>query len=433
MTYSETIDFLFNQVTSFQQVGADAYKPGLERIEEFCRLLGNPHHDYHTIHIAGTNGKGSTSHILASVLQHSGYRVGLFTSPHLKDFRERVRVDGEMISEQEVVGFVEKHFADIQRLGLSFFEITAAMAFAHFAQSDVEVAVIETGLGGRLDATNIITPLASVITNIGLDHTDLLGDTLEAVAGEKAGIIKAGIPVVVGEHGEQTDGIFECVAGEHGSMLKYAQDEVGLLEQSAENGMQRFRLLRVRDNEEYDLLLDLQGEYQSNNIRTACAALDLLHRHSPLTIPRRALKEGLRAVSATTGLKGRWQVLSREPMVVCDTGHNAHGIKYVTRCLELLAEKHDKVYCILGFAKDKALGEVLPLLPKSMDYIFTAASTPRAMKAEALREKASEFGLQGVAVDSVAGAIAYAKSIATAADAIFIGGSNFVVGEIPEL
>ena len=433
MTYSETIDFLFNQVTSFQQVGADAYKPGLERIEEFCRLLGNPHHNYHTIHIAGTNGKGSTSHIIASVLQHSGYRVGLFTSPHLKDFRERVRVDGEMISEQEVVDFVEKYFADIQRLGLSFFEITAAMAFSHFAESDVEVAVIETGLGGRLDATNIITPLASVITNIGLDHTDLLGDTLEAVAGEKAGIIKAGVPVIVGEHGEQTDGVFERVAGEKGAVLKYAQDEVSLLEQLDEAQMQRFKLLRVRDGAEYTLMLDLQGEYQSNNIRTACAALDVLHCSTPFTIPRRALVEGLCSVTATTGLKGRWQVLSCEPLVVCDTGHNAHGVKYVARQLESLVEQYDKVYCIVGFAKDKALDEVLPLLPKSMNYIFTAASTPRAMKAETLKEKAGEFGLQGVAVDSVAGAIAYAKSIATAKDAIFIGGSNFVVGEIPEL
>ena len=433
MTYSETIDFLFNQVTSFQQVGADAYKPGLERIEEFCRLLGNPHHDYHTIHIAGTNGKGSTSHIIASVLQHSGYRVGLFTSPHLKDFRERVRVDGEMISEQEVVAFVENHLKDIQRLGLSFFEITAAMAFAHFAQSDVEVAIIETGLGGRLDATNIITPLASIITNIGLDHTDLLGNTLEAIAGEKAGIIKAGVPVIVGEHGEQVDTVFERVAREKGAPLKYAQDEVGLLEQTNEEEMQRFKLLRVRDGAEYTLLLDLQGEYQSNNIRTACAALDVLHCASPLTIPRRALLAGLRSVVATTHLKGRWQVLSREPLVVCDTGHNAHGIKYVARRLESLASNYDKLYCIVGFAKDKALGEVLPLLPKSANYIFTEAASPRAMKAEALKERAGEFGLQGVAVDSVAGAIAYAKGIATAADAIFIGGSNFVVGEIPEL
>ena len=433
MTYSETIDYLFNQVTSFQQVGADAYKPGLERIEGFCCLLGSPHRDYHTIHIAGTNGKGSISHIIASVLQHSGYRVGLFTSPHLKDFRERVRVDGEMISEQEVVDFVEQHLADIQRLGLSFFEITAAMAFSHFAQSDVEVAVIETGLGGRLDATNIITPLASVITNIGLDHTDLLGDTLEAVAGEKAGVIKAGVPVVVGEHGEQTDAVFERVACEKGALLRYAQDEVGLLEQADEAQMQRFKLLRVRDGAEYELLLDLQGEYQSNNIRTACAALDVLHRLSPLTIPRRALFDGMRSVCSTTSLKGRWQILSREPLVVCDTGHNAHGIKYVARQLESLAAQHDKVYCVVGFAKDKALGKVLPLLPKSANYIFTQASTPRAMAAAALAEQAREFGLQGVAVDSVEGAIAYAKSIATAQDAIFIGGSNFVVGEIPEL
>ena len=242
MTYSETIDFLFNQVTSFQQVGAAAYKPGLERVEEFCRLLGNPHNDYHTIHIAGTNGKGSTSHMMASVLQQAGYRVGLFTSPHLKDFRERVRVDGKMISEQEVVGFVERNMPEIKHLGLSFFEITAAMAFEHFARQNVEVAVIETGLGGRLDATNIITPLVSVITNIGLDHTDLLGSTLQAVAAEKAGIIKRGVPVVLGERSEEYNDIFVKRAEELNAPLYFAQQQCRVLEQGVDDDMQRFVL-----------------------------------------------------------------------------------------------------------------------------------------------------------------------------------------------
>lgn len=433
MTYSETIDFLFNQVTSFQQVGAAAYKPGLERVEEFCRLLGNPHNDYHTIHIAGTNGKGSTSHMLASVLQQAGYRVGLFTSPHLKDFRERVRVDGEMISEQEVVGFVERNMPEIKRLGLSFFEITAAMAFEHFALQDVEVAVIETGLGGRLDATNIITPLVSVITNIGLDHTDLLGSTLQAVAAEKAGIIKRGVPVVLGERSEEYNDIFVKRAEELSAPLYFAQEQCRVLEQGVADDMQRFVLQRDRDNAKFDVKLDLMGEYQYNNLITASAALDVLDKLTSLTISRRAYLEGLQSVSRSTSLAGRWQVLSAEPYMVCDTGHNAHGIKYVAKQLQGLAERYSKLYCVVGFAKEKNLDEVLPLLPTEAYYIFTQASSPRALPAVSLAEQAAEFGLQGEVVTSVADAVAEAQKKATAKDAIFIGGSNFIVGEIPFL
>lgn len=433
MTYSETIDFLFNQVTSFQQVGAAAYKPGLERVEEFCRLLGNPHNDYHTIHIAGTNGKGSTSHMLASVLQQAGYRVGLFTSPHLKDFRERVRVDGEMISEQEVVGFVERNLPEIKRLGLSFFEITAAMAFEHFALQDVEVAVIETGLGGRLDATNIITPLVSVITNIGLDHTDLLGSTLQAVAAEKAGIIKRGVPVVLGERSEEYNDVFVKRAEGLNAPLYFAQQQCRVLEQGVDDDMQRFVLQRDRDNTKFDVKLDLMGEYQYNNLITASAALDVLDKLTPLTISRRAYLEGLQSVSRSTSLAGRWQVLSAEPYMVCDTGHNAHGIKYVAKQLQGLAERYSKLYCVVGFAKEKSLDEVLPLLPAAAYYIFTQASSPRALPAVSLAEQAAEFGLKGEVVASVADAVAMAQKKATAKDAIFIGGSNFIVGEIPSL
>ena len=433
MTYSETIDFLFNQVTSFQQVGAAAYKPGLERVEEFCRLLGNPHNDYHTIHIAGTNGKGSTSHMMASVLQQAGYRVGLFTSPHLKDFRERVRVDGKMISEQEVVGFVERNMPEIKRLGLSFFEITAAMAFEHFALQDVEVAVIETGLGGRLDATNIITPLVSVITNIGLDHTDLLGSTLQAVAAEKAGIIKRGVPVVLGERSEEYDDVFVKRAEELDAPLYFAQQQCRVLEQGVADDMQRFVLQRDRDNAKFDVKLDLMGEYQYNNLITASAALDVLDKLTPLTISRRAYLEGLQSVSRSTSLAGRWQVLSAEPYMVCDTGHNAHGIKYVAKQLQGLAERYSKLYCVVGFAKEKNLNEVLPLLPTQAYYIFTQASSPRALPAVSLAEQAAEFGLKGEVVSNVANAVAMAQEKATAKDAIFIGGSNFIVGEIPFL
>ena len=430
MDYAQTLEFLFNQLTSFQQVGAAAYKPGLERIEEFCRALGNPQCDYHTIHIAGTNGKGSTSHIMASVLQHAGYRVGLFTSPHLKDFRERIRVDGEMISEQCVVDFVARHFEKIQSLGLSFFEITAAMAFDYFAQQDVEVAVIETGLGGRLDATNIITPLVSVVTNIGLDHTDLLGSTLKAVATEKAGIIKHGVPVVVGERGEEYDEVFVEKANCENSPLYFAQQCFTLQEKTASAQSQRFGLRRERDGAEFNVELDLLGEYQSNNVVTASAALDVLHCSSPLTIPRQAYLDGFASAAATTRLVGRWQVLEQEPVVVCDTGHNAHGLKYVTHQIEELIANHDKVVCVLGFAREKNLDEVLPLLPKQAHYIFTQASSPRALPAEELARQGAIAGLNGEVVESVAMALAHAKSIVGKADAIFVGGSNFVVAEI---
>lgn len=433
MTYQECLDFLFNQVTSFQQVGAGAYKPGLERIEEFCALLGRPQRNYHTIHIAGTNGKGSTSHIIASVLQHAGYRVGLFTSPHLKDFRERVRIDGGMISECEVVEFVECNMPEIKRLGLSFFEITAALAFDHFSRQGVEVAVVETGLGGRLDATNIITPLASIITNIGLDHTDLLGSTLREVAGEKAGIVKWGVPVVLGERSEEYDEVFVSRAEQMEAPLYFAQEEFSVKEQRAEDDAQRFVLLRTRDNREFEVELDLMGEYQYNNVVTASAALDVLHQHSPLTIPRRAYVEGLRSVARTTALAGRWQVLSQEPYMVCDTGHNEHGIKYVAAQLQRLTERYSRLYCVVGFAKEKNLDEVLPLLPRNACYIFTQASSPRALPAEELCAKANAEGLQGEVKKSVAEAVEYARELATQDDAIFIGGSNFIVGEIPEL
>lgn len=430
MDYAQTLDFLFNQLTSFQQVGAAAYKPGLERIREFCSELGNPQCDYHTIHIAGTNGKGSTSHIMASVLQHAGYRVGLFTSPHLKDFRERMRINGEMISEQDVVDFVARHFEKIKSLGLSFFEITAAMAFDYFARYDVEVAVIETGLGGRLDATNIITPLVSVITNIGLDHTDLLGSTLKAIAAEKAGIIKRGVPVVVGEQDVESDGVFLAKANEESSSLHFAQQCFTLLGRATDGVQQSFKLRRERDGEEFELSLDLLGEYQSNNVITASAALDVLHCLSPLTIPRGAYLKGFGSAAATTRLVGRWQVLEQNPLVVCDTGHNVHGLKYVVAQLEELIQKHDKVVCVLGFAREKNLDEVLPLLPKGAFYIFTQAASPRALPAEELALRAEAEGLHGEVVGCVVQALVRAKAIVADSDAIFVGGSNFVVAEI---
>ncbi len=437
MNYPQTLEYLFNSVTSFQQVGASAYKPGLERVEAFCRYMGNPQRDFLTIHIAGTNGKGSTSHMMASVLQSAGYRVGLYTSPHLRDFRERMRVDGEMITQQEVVEFVNRHKPKIEELGLSFFEITTVMAFDYFSRTDVEVAVIETGLGGRLDATNVILPILSVVTNIGLDHTEFLGDTLSAVAYEKAGIIKKDVAIVLGEGSEEYNHVFESRAKECGSRLIYAQREfscevVGNEETAcaSERKMQEMLLTRYRDAKQFDVMLDLLGEWQSRNVVTASAALDYLHQHTALTIPSHAYLEGLSSVAEFTHLQGRWQVLEREPMVVCDTGHNAHGLRYVTAELRRCIEEYERVICVIGFAKEKDLSSVLPLLPSEAYYIFTQATVLRALPAEQLAQAAHEAGLQGEVVIGVAEALAKAKEMATTKDMIFVGGSNFVVAEI---
>lgn len=429
MNYTETLDFLFTSMPSFQRVGGDAYKPGLERIISFCQHLGNPQRNYYTIHVAGTNGKGSVSHMLASILQQAGYRTGLFTSPHLSDFRERIRVDGEMIPKQKVVNFVDKHKTKMQELDLSFFEMTAAMAFDYFDQSDVEVAVIETGLGGRLDATNIIVPILSVITNIGMEHTEFLGDTIEKIASEKAGIIKKSVPIILGEASDAYNGVFEARAEELRSRLIYAEKEWrlnGVEHFDDEN--QHFSLTRMRDERSYELDVDLLGDYQRHNIVTVCAAADFLAEQTPLTISRRAFREGLATVAATTSLQGRWQVLSHEPYMVADTGHNLHGMRYVVEQLNAL--ECDRLFCVIGFAKEKALEDIMAILPTKAYYIFTRASVERARAIEDIAAVADKLGLKYECKPSVREAIAYAKSLALPADAIFIGGSNFVVAEI---
>lgn len=430
MNYSQTLEFLFSSLPSFQNVGADAYKPGLERVTEFCRHLGNPQRNYYTIHVAGTNGKGSVSHILASVLREAGYRVGLFTSPHLKDFRERMRVDGKMIPKQRVVNFVDKNMAKMQELQLSFFEMTTAMAFDYFAYSDVEVAVIETGLGGRLDATNVITPLVSIITNVGFDHTDLLGNTLREIAGEKAGIIKKSVPVIIGESNEEYNEVFEAKAAVGRSRVIYAEDSFRYIEHRVEGSKQHIALERMCDGRIYDLELDLAGEYQRKNAVTAAAAIHYLHDSSPLTISRRAFIEGFAKAASSTGLAGRWQTLSEKPWVVCDTGHNAHGIAYVASMLKDAAQRYNRQIIVIGFTREKNIDEVLPLLPREAYYIFTQANVSRAMSAEELAEQAATAGLQGEIQPSVAEAMARAKELATEEDMIFVGGSNFVVAEV---
>lgn len=432
MNYSQTLEFLFTAMPSFQRVGGDAYKPGLERIAAFCQHMGNPQRNYYTIHVAGTNGKGSVSHMLASILREAGYRTGLFTSPHLVDFRERIRVDGEMIPKQKVVNFVDKHQAKMQELDLSFFEMTAAMAFDYFDQSDVEVAIIETGLGGRLDATNIITPILSIVTNIGLEHTEFLGTTIEQIASEKAGIIKKSIPALLGQRNAAYDHVFERRTAELNSLLIYAEETWTLHGvEHFDNDNQHFSLVRERDGRGYELDIDLLGDYQRHNIVTVCAAADYLAEHTPLTISRRALREGLATAAASTGLTGRWQVLAREPYTVCDTGHNADGISYVAAQLETL--ECDRLIAVMGFAKEKDLDKIMPLLPTKAHYIFTRASIDRARNVEDIAAAAEHLGLDYECQPTVREAVARARSIAQPTDAIFIGGSNFVVAEIDEI
>ncbi len=418
MNYQQTIDYLFSAMPSFQRVGGDAYKPGLERIESFCCEIGSPHLSYRVIHIAGTNGKGSTSHMIASVLQSAGYRVGLFTSPHLKDFRERVRINGVMIDEQSVVGFVERHRAAMERVGLSFFEMTAALAFDHFASERVDIALIETGLGGRLDATNIVTPELSVITNIDIDHTQYLGSSRAAIAAEKAGIIKRGVPVVLGERGDDYTFVIESKAREMCSELTIAEDCRQVIGVEETTDHQR---IFISSGESYDL--DLVGEYQRRNIITALAALDHIEG-----VDDAVIADGLSKVATNTSLMGRWHCLGRSPLVICDTGHNPHGLKEIAR--QLSRQKYDRLYCVLGFAADKDVASVLPLFPPNAHYIFTQAGIERALPAPQIAPIADSLSLSYELTGSVAEAVACAKRYATPDDMIYIGGSTFVVAEL---
>ena len=431
MNYTETLDYLFSSMPSFQQVGGDAYKPGLERITEFCRSIGNPQRNYFVVHIAGTNGKGSVSNMLAAVLQQAGYQTGLFTSPHLTDFRERIRVNGEMISKQKVVNFVDRYRAEMEQLQLSFFEMTTAMAFDYFAQSDVEVAIIETGLGGRLDATNIVQPIISVITNIGLEHTEYLGDSLPKIAREKGGIIKKCTPVVVGEKNTNYNLVLEEIAADLRSDIIYADEAFALGECGFEDGKQVVTMTRVRDGYPYRLRLDLLGEYQRHNLATVATVLDVLHESTPLSISRRAFVEGVRDVVGLTSFRGRWQVLSQEPLVVCDTAHNEHGIAEVAKQLQERTNS-GKLLCVMGFCGDKDFAKMLALMPSDAHYIFTQASVRRAASLEKIAEVASALNLDYELAPTVEEALAKAKELLAEDDMLFIGGSTFVVAEVME-
>ncbi len=431
MNYAETIDYLYSSMPSFQEVGGDAYKPGLERIAEFCRSIGNPQRNYFVIHVAGTNGKGSVSNMLAAVLQQAGYQTGLFTSPHLTDFRERIRVNGEMISKQKVVNFVDRYKTEMERLQLSFFEMTTAMAFDFFAQSDVEVAVIETGLGGRLDATNIVQPLISVITNIGLEHTEYLGDSLPKIAREKGGIIKKCTPVVVGEKNPNYSLVLEEIAADMRSELTYATEAFSLGECGFEGDKQVVTMTRNRDGYPYQLRLDLLGEYQRQNLTIVATVLDILHESTPLSISRRAFVEGVREVSKLTSFRGRWQVLSQKPLVVCDTAHNYHGIAEVAKQLKA-RQTTGRLFCVMGFCEDKDFSKMLALMPADAYYIFTQATIRRAASLRSIVEAAAALNLNFGVEPTVAEAVASAQKQLTDEDMLFIGGSTFVVSEVLE-
>ncbi len=426
MTYSEAIQYLYDSAPAFHLVGADAYKPGLDNVLALMEQFGNPHTKFRSIHVAGTNGKGSTSHLIAAVLQAAGYKVGLYTSPHLVDFRERIRINGQMIPEEKVIRFVEqiqdsKLNSLISNFQFSFFELTTAMAFDYFAQQQVDIAVVEVGLGGRLDATNIITPLVSVITNIGFDHTEFLGHTLKDIAREKAGIIKPGVPCVIGETDPETEPVFIEAAKQNGLWgegLETTDCRIWFADQC---GYMRKRRQREAP------ICQLQGFYQDKNQQTAYIALQILRNYTPYTLHLTpyTISEGFANVCTLTGLRGRWEVLRDKPLTICDTGHNSHGIKYVAEQLRALNIKHSTLHIVFGMVNDKDIDIVLNLLPKDAQYYFTQAKTHRAIPASELQVK---FGA-GQAFPTVIEAVQAAQKEAADEDIIFIGGSNYVVGE----
>lgn len=426
MDYQQTLDYMFNQFPVYQHVGKSAYKGDLSNTLALDRHFGHPHRAFRTIHVAGTNGKGSTSHTLASVLRSAGYRTGLYTSPHLKDFRERIRVDGEMIPEAEVVAFVEAHADVFSQVRPSFFEMTVAMAFDYFRRCGVDVAVVEVGLGGRLDSTNIISPDLSVITNIGFDHTMFLGDTLSAIAGEKAGIIKPGTPVVVGERHPETQPVFEAAARRAGAPIDFAEDVLRIDRATlTPGGMQRFDISGVVTLRDLDY--SLLGIYQRRNILTVLASLARL-RTLGYTISDADIRTGLADVQGRTGLMGRWQQIGSRPTVIADTGHNEHGIRQVAQ--QLAAWPCARLHIVWAMVSDKNPELILPLLPPDATFYFAQASIRRAMPVAELTERAARLGISGRSFDTVAQALAAARAAASPDDLIFVGGSTFTVAEV---
>jgi dihydrofolate synthase/folylpolyglutamate synthase len=429
MTYQQTIDYLYQQLPMFSRIGAAAYKKDLHNTIELCNALDNPQNKFKSIHIAGTNGKGSTSHMLAAILQQAGYKTGLYTSPHLKDFRERIKVNGEMVTEDFVIEFTQRTKALSEKIQPSFFELTVAMAFDYFALQKVDIAVIETGLGGRLDSTNIITPLVSIITNIGYDHMNILGDTLEEIAAEKAGIIKPGVPVVIGEYLPQTKNIFVSKANEGNSKIYFASDEYTVTDIIPSTTALHCTVKNIEHNIPENFTLDLNGLYQTKNLCTVLCAEGILMQQG-FTIKNEAEKFALANTKKLTGLHGRWDIIAQHPAIVLDVAHNEDGIKQIISQLELINNKNAKIHFVIGMVKDKEVSKVLSLLPADAVYYFTNAHIPRAMPATELQSKAAAYNLQGNCFDDVNEAIAAAKLKAATTDLIIVCGSVFLVGEV---
>ncbi len=432
MTYEKILEDIYNRFPVYQQVGSIALKPGLGNILAIDERMGHPHRKFKTIHVAGTNGKGSVSHTIAAILQSAGYVTGLFTSPHLIDFRERIRVDGCMIPKECVVDFMDRHDMFLNSIQPSFFEITTAMAMDYFERVGVDVAVIEVGLGGRLDSTNIITPDLSVITNIGLEHTQYLGDTLAKIATEKAGIIKPGVPVVIGERHPETDHVFEAKAAENNATIVFAEDVVKMLDHKEENGMLIAQIEYARQQQRRQHAYSLTGLCQTHNLLTVLAAVEELKKLD-YDITDLDVKEGMADVQGLTGLMGRWQKVASRPDMIVDTGHNAHGVKILTQQLEEQFSKYLHVHIVWGMCNDKEPEKVLALLPRDARYYFTQANVPRATQASELYEIGQRLGLNCHFYPTVSQAINRAKRYAEPADLIFVGGSNFVVAEALEL
>jgi len=428
MTYSQTLEFLFSQLPAYHRIGKAAYKNDLKNTISLDNYFNNPHLKYRTIHIAGTNGKGSVSHMIASILQEAGYKTGLYTSPHLKDFRERIKVNGEMIPENDVVKFVTKHRNIIEIIKPSFFEMTVAMAFKYFAECHVDVAVIEVGLGGRLDSTNIINPVLSIITNIGHDHMDLLGDSFEKIAVEKSGIIKRKIPVLISETQPETEKIFLNKANESESPICFADKifSCNLIKTDTMPGERKYLMTELSANLTYEGTISLGGDYQSKNLQAVFAAFDNLKE--VFNISEKDITDGIRNVVRNTGLYGRWQILSTVPLTICDTGHNLEGLEYVVDQINRIPKS--ALHIVLGFVKDKDLGSVLPLFPVDALYYFTKASVPRALNEVDLKSEAEKYGLNGMSFPDVKTALSSARKNAKNSDMIFIGGSTFVVAEV---
>ena len=428
MNYEETLDYLFAQLPMFHRIGAAAYKANLDNTHAICEFLDHPENKFRSIHIAGTNGKGSTSHMLAAILQSAGYKTGLYTSPHLIDFRERIRINGEMISKDAVVEFVEKYKTQFEKVQPSFFEWTVGLAFDYFANEKVEIAVIETGLGGRLDSTNVITPLLSVITNISWDHANLLGDTLKKIAAEKAGIIKNEIPVVIGEVREETAVVFTDKAASVSAPIVFA--EVLLRAEQKESTAPDRQVFSIYAGKQllFDSLeIDLAGHYQRKNILTVIESILKLNENG-FRIEEEHIRVGLGNVRGLTGLMGRWQTLSDSPRIVCDVGHNEDGIREILNQLALLS--YDRLHIVFGVVNDKDVTSILKLLPVNARYYFCKANLPRALGQQELKKQAQSFGLKGEAYDTVYDAFLAAKNAAENSDFVFIGGSTFVVAEI---